>query len=62
MPRKSRIDAVGALHHVITRGIGRGKVFQDPTDKFYFINRLEDIIKGTETRCYAWAIIPMNAF
>ena len=23
MPRKSRIDAPGALHHVIARGIGR---------------------------------------
>ena len=31
MPRKSRIDAAGALHHVIARGIDRGKIFQDPT-------------------------------
>ena len=45
MPRKSRIDAVGALHHVIARGIDRGKIFQDLTDKFNFIARLEDIIR-----------------
>ena len=58
MPRKSRIDAAGALHHVIARGIDRGKIFQDPTDKRNFIERLAKILKSTETRCFAWAIIP----
>ncbi len=29
MPRKSRIDAAGALHHIIARGIDRSKIFQD---------------------------------
>jgi hypothetical protein len=28
MPKKSRIDAAGALHHIITRGIERGKIFK----------------------------------
>jgi hypothetical protein len=27
MPRKSRIDAPGALHHFIVRGIARRKIF-----------------------------------
>jgi len=58
MPRKSRIDAAGALHHVIARGIDRGNIFQDPTDKQKLIDRLNDIIIDTETRCFAWAIIP----
>ena len=58
MPRKSRIDAAGALHHVIARGIDRGKIFQDPTGKFNFIERLAEILKSTHTRCFAWAIIP----
>jgi REP element-mobilizing transposase RayT/lambda repressor-like predicted transcriptional regulator len=58
MPRKSRIDAPGALHHIIARGIDRGKIFQDPSDKRNFLNRLAEILKGTETRCYAWALIP----
>ena len=58
MPRKSRIFAAGALHHVIARGIDRGKIFQDPTDKRNFIERLAEILKSTETRCFAWAIIP----
>ena len=58
MPRKSRIDAAGALQHVIARGIDRGKIFQDPIDKRNFIERLAEILKSTETRCFAWAIIP----
>jgi hypothetical protein len=28
MPRRSRIDAAGALHHVMVRGIERGAVFR----------------------------------
>ncbi len=58
MPRKSRIDAAGALHHVIALGIDQDKIFLDPTDKRNFIERLAEILKSTETRCFAWAIIP----
>jgi len=28
MPRQSRIDAPGALHHIISRGIDRQKLFE----------------------------------
>jgi hypothetical protein len=29
MPRKIRIDASGALHHIIARGIDRNTIFQN---------------------------------
>ena len=58
MPRKSRIDAPGALHHIIARGIGRRKVFDDNDDRDFFIERLGKIICDTETQCFAWALIP----
>ncbi len=32
MPRKARIDAPGALHHIIVRGIERRKIFYDDID------------------------------
>ena len=32
MPRKARIDAPGAVHHLIARGIERGEIFQDDFD------------------------------
>jgi len=58
MPRKSRIDAPGALHHITARGIERSKIFVDITDKYNFLERLGGILTDTETRCYAWALIP----
>jgi hypothetical protein len=33
MPRKARIDAPGALHHIIVRGIEGGKIFLDDFDR-----------------------------
>ena len=58
MPRKARIDAPGALHHVIVRGIERRKIFLDDTDRDDFIERLSNIIDETQTACFAWALIP----
>jgi len=58
MPRKSRIDTPGALHHIMARGIEGGKIFRDNKDRDHFIERLGNILKDTETACYAWALIP----
>ena len=58
MPRKARIDAPGALHHVIVRGIERRKIFLDDTDRDDFFERLSNIIDETQTACFAWALIP----
>ena len=33
MPRNARIDAPGALHHIIVRGIERRKIFNDDVDR-----------------------------
>jgi len=58
MPRKSRIDAPGALHHVIGRGINRQDIFTDTEDYHAFMERLGDLLVDTKTSCYAWALIP----
>jgi len=58
MPRRSRIDAAGALHHVIARGVGREPIFQDDQDRADFIDRLSSILRETKTLCYAWVLIP----
>ena len=57
MPRKARIDAPGALHHIIVRGIERKSIFYDNADRANFVNRLSHIIPETETGCYAWALM-----
>ena len=58
IPRKARIDAPGALHHIIVRGIERRKIFNDDQDRYDFLSRLGDILEQTQTACYAWALIP----
>jgi len=57
MPRKSRIDTPGALHHVIGRGINRQEVFSEKRDYKDFLNRLSEILAESKTSCYAWALI-----
>ena len=58
MPRKARIDAAGALHHIIVRGIERRKIFWDDADRDSFVNRLGQVVIETHTDCFAWAMIP----
>jgi putative transposase len=58
MPRKARIDAPGALHHIIVRGIERRRIFTDDQDRDNFIERLGDIVTETKTFCFGWALIP----
>ena len=58
MPRQSRIDAPGALHHIICRGIERRRIFEDDEDRDNFVKRLGSILSETKTSCYALAIIP----
>jgi REP element-mobilizing transposase RayT len=58
MPRKSRIDAPGALHHIIARGIDRKAIFRDDRDRGDFLERLGTNLKESRTLCYAWALLP----
>lgn len=58
MPRQSRIDAPGALHHIIVRGIERKKIFRSDYDRENFVNRLSELIPETRTDCFAWALLP----
>jgi putative transposase len=58
MPRQARIDAPGALHHLIVRGIARSRVFNDDADRDFFVERLGKVISDTETHCFAWSLMP----
>lgn len=58
MPRLARIDAPGALQHIIIRGIERKAIFKNDTDRLDFIDRLDKLLQDTETACYAWSLMP----
>jgi putative transposase len=57
MPRQARIDAPGALHHVILRGIERKAIFKDDMDRDDFLDRLAHNLVTSSTPCYAWALL-----
>ncbi len=61
MPRQSRLDAPGVLHHVMIRGIERRNIFRSNTDRLDFIHRLASLLPETKTACYAWAFLPNHA-
>lgn len=58
MPRSARIDAAGVLHHVIGRGIERGKIFLDDADRDDFIGRMAALAQAGDLAIYAWALLP----
>jgi putative transposase len=58
IPVKPRIGAHGALHRIMARKIEVGKIYRDDKDRDHFLERLENILKDTETSCYTWALIP----
>jgi REP element-mobilizing transposase RayT len=58
MPRQARIDAPGALQHIIVRGIERKRIFFDDQDRDDFVDRLNTVLPESAARCYAWALIP----
>lgn len=57
MPRRARIDAPGALHHVIVRGIERRAIFKDNVDRDWFLERAGSILVASKTPCFAWALM-----
>jgi len=61
MPRQSRIDAPGALHHVMIRGIEKREIFKDDKDLQSFLDRLGDILLESYTPCYAWSLLNNHA-
>ena len=58
MPRLARLDAPGALHHVMGRGIERKKIFFNNKDRNDFLGRLAELVEDDSMDIYAWALLP----
>ncbi len=42
MPRKARLGAPGALHHIMVRGINKAAIFNDDQDRIKFLWELKN--------------------
>ena len=61
MPRTARLDAPGALHHIMIRRIERQRIFRKNQDRDDLLERLSVILPETHTSCYAWAFLDNHA-
>jgi REP element-mobilizing transposase RayT len=61
MPRGARLDAPGALHHVMIRGIERTAIVSDDEDRLDLLNRIGKSAEKTGTVIYAWALMSNHA-
>ncbi len=57
MPRQARLDTVGALHHIIVRGMDRTVIFRDNQDKRAFLERLGKEVTESGSSIYAWVLM-----
>jgi len=57
MPRQPRLDAPGALHHVMGRGIERTNIFRSDRDRDDFLNRLGNQCLDGNLIVYAWCLL-----
>jgi len=58
MSRAARLDAPGALQHVMVRGIEKRDIFRCDRDREDLISRLADLVPESGTICLAWAFLP----
>ena len=57
MPRQARLDAPGALHHIMVRGIDKADIFRDEQDKARFLERLGENVTEGKCSVYAWVLM-----
>ena len=57
MPRGSRVDAPGAVHHVMGRGLEGRPIFIARADCYGFRGQLDDVLTESGAQCLAWALM-----
>lgn len=62
MRQQARLDCPGTLHHVMLRGLERGAIVNDDTDRENLLTRLGEIAPTTGTAIYAWEILPNHCY
>ena len=57
MPRSVRIEYPGAYYHVMARGNRRGPIFEDDTDRRFFLKTLGEACGMTGWVAHAWVLM-----
>jgi REP element-mobilizing transposase RayT len=57
MPRPLRIEFLGALYHVVSRGNNRGRIFWDETDRTCFLEALARVVTREAYELHAYCLM-----
>lgn len=57
MPRGTRLDAPGAVHHVTARGIEQRALFRDDWDRLAYLEYLARALRGSGAIVLAWSLM-----
>ena len=57
MPRQTRLDAPGTLHHMVGRGIEGAKIFRKDMDREDFLSRIGKLCQEGFLTAYAWSLM-----
>jgi putative transposase len=57
MPRQSRLELPGSLHHIMARGIDGQDIFKNTKDLDHFKDRLGNLVLQSSNECFAWALM-----
>ena len=57
MPRQPRLDIVGAMHHIMLRGINKSSIFNDDRDRAVFLEQIGQVLGDGQDRIFAWVFM-----
>ncbi|MBR3160240.1 MAG: transposase [Atopobiaceae bacterium] len=57
MPRIARKQSASSIYHVMNRGEGRQIIFEDDSDRAFFMRRLDDLLAEMHGTLLAWCLL-----
>lgn len=57
MTRAARRQAESNIYHVVARGVSRSIIFEDDTDRRFFLGELEELVRREGAKMYAWCLM-----
>ncbi|MDO4797510.1 MAG: transposase [Coriobacteriales bacterium] len=57
MPRTARKESASTLYHVINRGVGKQIIFEEDSDRVFFMRKLYDLLFEEDGFLLAWCLM-----
>ena len=57
MPRRARVLSATGIYHIVSRGTSKQIIFEDETDRLYYLSALTKVLKEEEATLLAWCLM-----